>query len=295
MDPTTIRLWTALITPMKKDGSVDFEDLEHLVRRQEAAGNGILILGSTGEGLALNRREKEEVARFVSDLKPKTGLMAGVGGFNLEEQKSWVRWCNTVEIDAFLMVSPLYSKPGPVGMERWFKALMDEADRPCMLYNIPGRTGSRITPEVIKGLAGHPSLWGLKEAGGSLEQYRAFREAVPELVIYSGDDGLLPLFAPEGCGGLVSVASNVWPEEANRYVRLCLEGESGPVDGIWTECVNTLFLVSNPIPSKVLLARKGVIRNSTLRPPLTEDELKDPAPILEADRRMTEWHARTGT
>ncbi|MEX2600449.1 MAG: dihydrodipicolinate synthase family protein, partial [Balneolaceae bacterium] len=121
-------LWTALITPMKEDGSVDYEDLERLVYRQEKAGNGILLIGSTGEGLALEDSERLEIVTFVTGLDLKVPVMAGVGGFNLEAQKSWVRTCNELGTDALLLVAPLYSKPGPLGQTEWFRALLETSE-----------------------------------------------------------------------------------------------------------------------------------------------------------------------
>src|SRR5690625_657848 len=121
-------LWTALVTPMKGDGQVDFQDLETLVRRQERAGNGIVLLGSTGEGLALDFDEKAEVVDYVMNLKPECPIMVGVGGFNIEAQERWVSYCSDRDVDGFLMVAPLYSKPGPVGMEQWFRRLLDRSE-----------------------------------------------------------------------------------------------------------------------------------------------------------------------
>lgn len=286
-----LKLWTALITPMQKNGQIDFEDLEVVVRKQEAAGNGILLLGSTGEGLALNDNEKLEVVQFVSGLNLNTAVMAGVGGFNLEKQKSWIMECNNYNIDAFLLVAPLYSKPGPVGLEMWFRTLLDTAGKACMIYNIPGRTGVKIPSTVLKNLWGHRNLWSLKEASGSVEELRKFRKDIPDLAVFSGDDGLLPAFADEGCCGLVSVAANVWPEPTSRYVELSLKGKCESFGSVWSEGAKALFSVSNPIPSKILLVEKGWIKNSMLRLPLTDKELTDRRPLLKADQDILNWYS----
>ena len=288
-------LWTALVTPMKGDGQIDFEDLEKLVHRQERAGNGIVLLGSTGAGLALDGDEKRDVVDFVMGLKPSSPIMVGVGGFNIKAQESWVSWCAGRDVDGFLMVAPLYSKPGPVGMEQWFRRLLDRAGRPCMLYNIPGRTGVRIPPSVIRNLATHPDVWGLKEASGSLEEFRAFRRAAPELAIYSGDDALLPVFSGSGCRGLVSVAANVWPEATAEYVRLCLNGECESFDRVWERGAEALFSASNPIPAKTLLVEKGVIKSAALRLPLVPEEITDTTPLIEADRAVLKWYEQQKT
>jgi 4-hydroxy-tetrahydrodipicolinate synthase len=290
MNIKKLRLWTALITPMNGDGSIDFKSLERIIQIQESAGNGILLLGSTGEGLALSDEEKKSVVSFVSELNPGTGVMAGVGGFNLENQKNWIEFCNQLNIDAFLLVSPLYSKPGPVGMEKWFGTLLDTAERPCMLYNIPGRTGIEIPPVVVKNLSGYRNMWSLKEASGSEIKFNEFRKSAPGVALYSGDDNLLPLLAKSGCIGLVSVASNVWPEATSRYVELSLAGDTSSFGNIWPTANKALFTVSNPIPAKVLLVEKGLISNSALRLPLIDQELGNKKILMDADKAISEWY-----
>lgn len=284
------RLWTALVTPMNRDGEIDYDSLERLVGKQEEAGNGVLLLGSTGEGLALSDEEKHSVVRFVSELGPDIPLMVGVGGFNLESQRSWIAACNGLSIHAFLLVAPLYSKPGPAGMQAWFEALLEESDQPCMLYNIPSRTGVRIPPGVVANLATHSRMWSLKEASGSADEYRAFREAAPTVELFSGDDAHLPIYTEIGCSGLVSVAANVWPEETSRYVDLTLDGESESFRGLWERASEALFFASNPIPAKTLLLEKGWISTATLRLPLLREDLTDMEPLLNADRDIRKWY-----
>lgn len=282
-------LWTALVTPMNPDESIDFESLESMVRRQEETGNGVLLLGSTGEGLALSREEKLDVIDFVTAMDPEIPLMAGVGGFREAEQKEWIEQCNATRIDAFLMVSPLYSKPGPKGMVAWFRSLLDTAERPCMLYNIPSRTGCRIFPSIMRELANHPRLWSLKEASGRLETYQEFLDTVPDLPLYSGDDAQLPVYAGVGCSGLVSVAANVWPEATRLYVERTLNGESDSFRELWQETSDLLFSAPNPVPVKRLLAHKGWIGSDRLRLPLLSTELESMEALLEADRAIHQW------
>ncbi|MEX0593957.1 MAG: 4-hydroxy-tetrahydrodipicolinate synthase [Balneolaceae bacterium] len=282
-------LWTALVTPMNHDETIDYEGLESLVRRQEQAGNGILLLGSTGEGLALTREEKLDVIDFVTAMDPDVPLMAGVGGFQESEQREWIEQCNATRIDAFLMVSPLYAKPGPKGMIAWFRSLLDTAGRPCMLYNIPSRTGSRILPSVMRELAKHPRLWSLKEASGNLETYQEFLEHVPGLPLYSGDDAQLPIYAEVGCNGLVSVAANVWPEATHLYVDRTLRGESSSFRELWQKASDLLFSAPNPVPVKRLLAQKKWIGSDQLRLPLLSSELETMDPLLDADREIRQW------
>lgn len=285
------KLWTALITPMKQSGEVHFEDLEKLIRRQESAGNGVLLIGSTGEGLALHDDEKKEIIDFSANLDVSVPVMAGVGGFQIENQKAWIQYCNE-KVDAFLLVAPLYSKPGPVGLKKWFMELMDVADKPCMIYNIPSRTGVRIPPKVIKEISAHPRFWSIKEASGSISDYQEFSEMVPKASMFSGDDGLLPFFAVAGCSGLVSVSSNIWPKETAKYVELCLSGETGSLFPTWKRAIEALFSAPNPVPVKVLLHQKGIIENSALRSPLTEKELKNLDQLKQADAEIVNWYQK---
>lgn len=285
-----IKLWTALITPMHNDGSIHFEDLEIVARLQEEAGNGILLIGSTGEGLALDNDEKKEVVDFVSGLKLNVPLMVGVGGFNLKAQKDWINYCNGLAVDAFLLVTPLYAKPGIVGQIQWFNALMDVSEKPCMIYNIPSRTGVKMYVDVLKEIKKHEKFWSVKEASGSITDYKEFRTSCPEVPLFSGDDLLTPSFAEFGCAGLVSVASNVWPMETNLYTENCLSGDTGTLLSSWKAPIEALFNAPNPIPAKVLLKEKGVISTSTLRAPLTANEVKSVEALLNADREIMNWY-----
>ena len=284
-----VNLWTALITPMNPDGSVHYEDLKKLLKRQEDAGNGILILGSTGEGIAFSEAEKREIIKFAADQKLKTPVMAGVGGIRLEAQLDWIDYCNKLDIDSFLLVAPLYSKPGRYGQAEWFTALLNRSSKRCMIYNIPSRTGVKIPPEVLQDIESHPNCWAVKEASGSVDDFNRFRKSVPNIPLYSGDDALLPDFAGLGCAGLVSVAANVWPSETKLYVEKCLSGDTESLTSVWDKAIKALFSAPNPIPSKVLLHTKNEISNITLRPPLSEKDLLDTSHLLDADRRIEEW------
>jgi len=284
------KLWTALITPMKEDGRIDFKSLEYLIRRQEKAGNGILLIGSTGEGLALSDKEKRDVVEFVSSLEPDVPLMVGVGGMNAEIQESWIRHCNSLNVDAFLLVTPLYAKPGPKGQTAWFRRLLNASEKQCMIYNIPSRTGIDLTVEVVETLKDHSNFWSIKEASGKLSSYQQFRRKAPAIPLFSGDDALIAFFKPAGCAGLVSVAANVWPEETALYVEKCLSGDTDSLFPLWNRAVEVLFSVSNPIPVKLLLHHKGEIGSAELRLPLVKEELDDMSELIAIDEEIRTWY-----
>ena len=289
-DLSNYPLWTALVTPFDANNQVDYDILRTLVCEQAQANNGILLLGSTGEGLALTTEEHQHIVKYVCDLNLDVPLMVAVGGANLQEQIAWVEFCNTQPIHAFLLGSPLYAKPGIVGQTHWFDALLSASDLPCMLYNVPGRSAVAIDPQVLQNLAHHTNLWALKEASGDIAVFEAFRKAAPQLAIYSGDDGLMPYFAQAGATGLVSVAANAWPQQTAEFVRRSLAGTFPNLFTTWTDAVNSLFAVANPIPVKVLMHAQGKLNTPNLRPPLTHLELPCTQAINSANTTILSWN-----
>lgn len=283
-------LWTALITPFHADGTVHLDDLKAIAKRQELAGNGILLAGSTGEGLALQDEEKYQIVKTVCDMNLDVPVMAGVGGYDLKKQIEWINDCNQIGTDAFLLVTPLYARPGIKGQTEWFRNLMDIAGKPCMIYNIPSRTGVKMPVEVLKNIKDHENFWGVKEASGSLTDYMDFKESCPDVPLFSGDDVLLPFLSAIGCSGLVSVAANVWPEETRLYTHKCLQRETGEIFPVWKKAAASLFSAPNPIPVKILMKEKGMIEHSVLRPPLTERELEESSHLTEADQLIKNWY-----
>ncbi|MBB1298503.1 4-hydroxy-tetrahydrodipicolinate synthase [Pseudoalteromonas sp. SR41-7] len=283
-------LWTALVTPFDQHGDVDYNTLTKLVSDQEAAHNGILLLGSTGEGLALTLKEQQAIVEHVCQLKPTVPLMVAVGGSNLKQQIEWVNYCNTLPIHSFLLGSPLYAKPGAVGQTHWFESLLNASAHPCMLYNVPGRSAVSIPAATIQNLQNNKNLWALKEASGSIAQFEAYRQAAPNLAIFSGDDALMPYFSQAGARGLVSVAANAWPEQTHEFVKRSLSGQHPNLFAQWSSAINSLFAVANPIPVKVLMHLQGRLSSPQLRPPLTHLELTQTDCITTANNTILSWH-----
>ena len=277
-------------TPFDQHGDVDYNTLTKLVSDQEAAHNGILLLGSTGEGLALTQEEQQAIVEDVCQLKPAVPLMVAVGGSNLKQQIEWVNYCNTLPIHSFLLGSPLYAKPGAIGQTHWFESLLNASAHPCMLYNVPGRSAVSIPTATIQNLQNNKKLWALKEASGSIAQFEAYRQAAPNLAIFSGDDALMPYFAQAGAKGLVSVAANAWPAQTHEFVKRSLSGQHPNLFAQWTSAINSLFAVANPIPVKVLMHLQGRLSSPQLRPPLTHLELTQTDCITTANNTILSWH-----
>ncbi len=285
-------LWTALVTPFHDNNSIDFESLANIAHAQAKAGNGILLLGSTGEGLALNRNEQQQIVEFVCQLNLATPIMVAVGGYNLTEQLAWLEQCNQYAIDAFLLASPIYAKPGTVGQTAWFQALLDTAKYPCMLYNVPSRSGVEIALKTVENLVQHPQFWAIKEASGDINKFLAYRQIAPTIDLYSGEDAMMPYLATAGAKGLVSVCANAWPEASKYYVEQSLAGQVQRLFPLWHNAINSLFSVANPIPVKILMHLQGVIKQSMLRAPLTALELNNHTDLLNADSNINNWLAQ---
>lgn len=289
---TQVVVWTALVTPLTADGEVDYANLERLVADQAQAGNGILLLGSTGEGLALSDLEQRQIVTHVCELAPSVPLMVAVGGHQLEQQLAWVDFCNPLPIDAYLLASPLYAKPGPRGQAQWFSALLQRSQHPCMIYNVPSRSGVALSPRALNELLNEPNFWAIKEASGSIEDFQQFRQACPGIAIYCGDDALLPYVAQAGAAGLVSVCANAWPQATQLYVQRSLAGHGEEMFPLWPDAIAPLFSVANPIPVKVLMHRREALSLPDLRAPLTHQELADCSALLAADQSINQWLSR---
>lgn len=284
-------LWTAIVTPMNADSSVDYDSFEKILKEQEAAGVAVVILGSTGEALNLNKDECKKILEFGLALNLKVPVMTGIGGFNQKDTLEYVTYLNTLKaLDAYLVVTPLYAKPGEHGQTQWFKAILDLAVKPCMLYNVPGRTGVKMNFNAIKNLANHKNFWAVKEASGSVEDFKKYAEAAPKARMYSGDDGMVLDFKPHGCVGLVSVASNAWPVETKAYVVKTVAGNLSSTEAsTWKNACDTLFIAANPVPVKNLMNAQGKIKTNVLRAPLHHLDLADNSPVLDADKKIKQW------
>ncbi len=288
MNMKSYALWTAVITPLTDAGTVDLESLTKVCKQQMEAKNGLLILGSTAEALNLSLNTRKKIIEHVLSLSPTTPVMVGVGGHMLEEQIEWVKYLETLKIDAYLLVTPLYAKPGPRGQHDWFKALMDAVTKPCMLYNVPGRTAVAMSTEAVERLRTHKNFWAIKEASGSVDKMKEYLKASGNGQVFCGDDGLMPDFAAAGSCGLVSVASNSWPQETNLYVQQCLN-KTFDAKELWTKAANSLFVCSNPVPVKRLMYEVGTIHSPKMVAPLSHEDMLSTAPVMEANEAIHRW------
>jgi len=264
---------TALLTPFKSDGSVDYEAFAACVDRQVAAGIHFLVpLGTTGETPCLSVEERREILRLTRKHAAGMPVVAGVGTNSLTGTLENIRSLEGVAPDAYLVVVPYYNKPTQEGLYQYFKAVSEAADRPVILYNVPGRTGANLAAETTLRLAaGCPNIIAVKEASGNYSQISTIIRNRPDrFVVLSGnDDETLSLMAT-GADGVISVASNVAPWEMVALVEALRRDDMAAARKLHYRLMplfKNCFIESNPIPAKAAMARLGLMEN-VLRLPL---------------------------
>ncbi len=219
----------AIVTPFRKDSSVDFSSLEKLVNHLLSNGiDYLVVLGTTGEAATLNSDEKKAILNFVIEtVDKKVPIVAGFGGNNTSEIVSDIKHYNFNGIDAILSVSPYYNKPGQKGLYNHYKAIAAASSLPVILYNVPGRTTVNISAETTLHLAHDiENIVAVKEASGDFEQIMHILKDKPDdFMVISGDDLLtLPLLSI-GIHGVISVTANAFPKEYSDLINLALKGK----------------------------------------------------------------------
>ena len=275
---------TALVTPFRRDGSLDESTLRALVKRQIAAGINFLVpCGTTGESPTLTHQEHLRVVEIAVELaKGKVPVLAGAGGYNTAEVITLSRELVDLGANGILSVTPYYNKPTQEGLYQHFKAIAETVSLPIILYSVQGRTGVNIEPATVGRLSQVENIIGIKEASGNISQMSTILNAVPEdFLVLSGDDAItLPLIALGG-RGVVSVASNEIPAEMTALTRLALAGDfagARQVHRRFLPLMDINFVESNHIPVKAALAEMGLLE-AVWRLPLVAPKLENRARI----------------
>jgi len=269
---------TALATPFA-DSSIDAPALERLVARQIEAGIHALVpCGSTGEAATLSHTEHTEVVRLVVKVaRGRVPVIAGTGSNSTAEAISLTRAAKEAGAAAALLISPYYNKPTQEGIFRHYEAVATQAGLPIIVYNIPGRTGSKIEVPTLIRLASVPNVVGVKDATGSLDHaLDTVRQCGPNFALYSGEDSLtLPIVAVGGHGVITSVG-NLVPEEMAALATAAMAGrleEARRIQLHLLPLIRACFIETNPIPVKTALAMMGLCREEFRLPltPMAED------------------------
>ena len=281
----------ALITPFHEDGSVNYEKLTEILEEQIAEGtDAIVAVGTTGEAATLTEDEHiEVVAHTVKVVNHRIPVIAGTGSNCTATAIDLSQRAEKAGADGLLLVTPYYNKATQKGLYTHYKAIADAVSIPCILYNVPGRTGMKIEPKTMADLYYNvKNIVGVKEAtgdvGGTAELMRLVDE---DFLLYSGEDGIIVPLLSIGGSGVISVLSNVAPRQT---ADICMKWFAGDVKGAWEEqkralpLIHSLFMEVNPIPVKAGMNLQGKAVGG-MRLPLTEMEEAHQEVLKEEMRR----------
>lgn len=281
--------FTALITPMNADESVDYEGFRKLVRFQLESGiSGLVPLGTTGETPTLDEDEEDKLIDIVmAEAKGKVPVILGAGSNCTRDAVKYVKRAKQKGADYALVVTPYYNKPTDEGVYRHFAACA-EVGIPIIVYNIAGRTGKNITTSLLARIAELPNIAGVKEASGDINQMMdviaTIKAKKPDFVVFSGDDGLtLPLLALGG-DGVISVVSNAAPKQVTAMTMAALNGDYAKAREMHYKLMpafKAAFIETNPVPIKAVMNMMK-IPAGTLRLPLVSLQKENEAKLRAA-------------
>ncbi len=283
--------FTALLTPFK-DGKIDFQSLDRLVRHQVENGiDGFVINGTTAESPTLTEAERIEIFKFTREIVGiKVPLILGTGSNDTAKTIVDSKKAEELGADAILVVVPYYNKPPQSGLYEHFKAVAYSVEIPTILYNVPGRTITALTLETITQLSGVSGIIGIKEASGNIEFASEIKSKCGEdFTLLSGDDGTYVDFLGAGGHGVISVATHIIPKQMVEWRSLVLAGEIEKARteiAKFADLINLLFVEANPIPVKKAAQLMGLIDSAEMRLPLMELS-KENTKKLEAEMRRT--------
>ena len=254
-----------MVTPFRKDGSLDEPTLRSLVKRQIEEGINFLVpCGTTGENPTLTRQEHLRVVEItVQEAKGRVPVLAGAGGYNTAEVIELAKEIKSIGAGGILSVTPYYNKPTQEGLYQHFKAIASAVKLPMIVYSVQGRTGVNIEPATVKRLSEVDYIIGIKEASGNIGQQANILHQVPrDFAVLSGDDSItIPLIALGG-RGLISVVANEIPGEMTALVQRALANDFAGARELqhkYLPLMEVNFVESNPIPVKAAMALMGLL------------------------------------
>jgi 4-hydroxy-tetrahydrodipicolinate synthase len=256
---------TALVTPFRRDLSLDEETLRKLVRRQIEAGINFLVpCGTTGESPTLSRTEHLRVVEItLEEAHGRVPVLAGAGGYNTQEVIELACELEHMGVNGILSVTPYYNKPTQEGLYQHYKAIASATRLPIVVYSVQGRTGVNVEPSTLVRLAQIENIVAVKEASGNIAQMANILHEVPSsFAVLCGDDAItIPLMALGG-RGIISVVGNQIPGEMTRLAQSCLRGDfetARQIQARYLPLMNVNFVESNPIPVKAAMALMGLL------------------------------------
>ena len=281
------RLLTAMVTPFNADGSVNYEKAADLAEWLINNGSdGLVVAGSTGEAATMSAEEKLELFRVVVNrINKRVPVIAGTGSNNTADSVKMTKMAEAMGVDGALIVGPYYNKPTQEGFYQHFAAVAQSTGLPIIVYNVPGRTASNISPAIVARLAADfENIVAIKEAAGNVAQVAELYSVLPEeFTIYSGDDGLILPFMSVGATGLISVLSNIGGGILQDVMQAYEDGrvrEAAKLNARMVPLANAMFIETNPIPVKAAVTLVTGIEAGQPRLPLTPMEPANKAKMV---------------
>ena len=281
------RLLTAMVTPFNADGSVNYEKAADLAEWLINNGSDSLVVaGSTGEAATMSAEEKLELFRVVVNrINKRVPVIAGTGSNNTADSVKMTKMAEAMGVDGALIVGPYYNKPTQEGFYQHFAAVAQSTGLPIIVYNVPGRTASNISPAIVARLAADfENIVAIKEAAGNVAQVAELYSVLPEeFTIYSGDDGLIIPFMSVGATGLISVLSNIGGGILQDVMQAYEDGrvrEAAKLNARMVPLANAMFIETNPIPVKAAVTLVTGIDAGQPRLPLTPMEPENKAKMV---------------
>ena len=281
------RLLTAMVTPFNADGSVNYEKAADLAEWLINNGSdGLVVAGSTGEAATMSAEEKLELFRVVVNrINKRVPVIAGTGSNNTADSVKMTKMAEAMGVDGALIVGPYYNKPTQEGFYQHFAAVAQSTGLPIIVYNVPGRTASNISPAIVARLAADfENIVAIKEAAGNVAQVAELYSVLPEeFTIYSGDDGLILPFMSVGATGLISVLSNIGGGILQDVMQAYEDGrvrEAAKLNARMVPLANAMFIETNPIPVKAAVTLVTGIDAGQPRLPLTPMEPANKAKMV---------------
>ena len=281
------RLLTAMVTPFNADGSVNYEKAADLAEWLiDNGSDGLVVAGSTGEAATMSAEEKLELFRVVVNrINKRVPVIAGTGSNNTADSVKMTKMAEAMGVDGALIVGPYYNKPTQEGFYQHFAAVAQSTGLPIIVYNVPGRTASNISPAIVARLAADfGNIVAIKEAAGNVAQVAELYSVLPEeFTIYSGDDGLILPFMSVGATGLISVLSNIGGGILQDVMQAYEDGrvrEATKLNARMVPLANAMFIETNPIPVKAAVTLVTGIDAGQPRLPLTPMEPANKAKMV---------------
>ena len=247
--------YTALVTPFK-DGKINYNKMAELIEFQINEGiDGLVVCGTTGESATLSDKEKRRLIKFtVETVNGRVPVIAGTGSNNTIHTIKLSKFAEKVGVDGLLLVTPYYNKSSQKGLIAHFKTIAESVTAPCILYNVPSRTGVNLLPDTVAKLADVENIVGIKDASGNFSQLLELMAKVPKdfIVLSGNDDSIVPLLSIGG-KGVISVLSNIYPKDVHNMCQAFFLGETNYAKELqlrYANLIKALFIEPNPMPVK---------------------------------------------